>query len=209
MKRHIPIIQSMVLCAAILMTACTPKSVDPVDIESSDMCANCRMAISEKRYAAEVIDLQGEAHKFDDVGCMRNFLNKKMATQDVVARFAVDFETSHWLKAEQAYFVQSTQFKTPMYGGIVALGDGNRADRLATQSQGKVMRFEELFGEGLLNKGQRSKVESQMSIWTVTKSSSTSPFLNSAVLIQTFDVRPLAFDLGFSGRWTTWTSTQS
>jgi copper chaperone NosL len=131
----------------IFLAACSQKPVDPVEIDPSDMCSYCKMAISEKRYAAEFIDKQGEAHKFDDLGCMKQFLQTKKLGQDGPKYFfAIDYESKQWLPAQLASFVRSNQFKTPMSGGIVAIREKIRAAQLAQDTQGTVITFAELFG---------------------------------------------------------------
>ena len=56
-----------------VFTNCQTRAFEPVAIVPEDMCSYCKMAISEKRYAAELIDSEGQAFKFDDIGCMVNF----------------------------------------------------------------------------------------------------------------------------------------
>lgn len=131
---------------AIFLAACAQKTADPVDIEPSDMCSYCKMAISEKRYAAEFIDKHGEVYKFDDLGCMNNFLQTKHLGKDGTSFFAIEYESKQWLPAQLASFVRSNQFKTPMSGGIVAIRERTRAEQLAQEAQGTVMTFPEVFG---------------------------------------------------------------
>ena len=136
-----------VLIFLIFLAACSQKATDPVEIDPSDMCSYCKMAISEKRYAAEFIDKQGEVHKFDDLGCMKKFLQtKKLGQNGPQYYFAIDYESKQWLPAQRASFVRSNQFKTPMSGGIVAIREKTRAEQLAHENQGTVMTFTEVFG---------------------------------------------------------------
>lgn len=129
------------------IVACGKMPPVPVEIEPSDMCSYCKMAISEKRFAAEYLDQQSETYKFDDLGCMRNFVQSKQSGQDVAAWFVVDFESKQWLDGRRATYVHSTQFKTPMSGGIVALQERGRAEQLASQYHGAVMTFAEVIGK--------------------------------------------------------------
>ena len=62
-----------ILALAVFLAACAGEAIKPVDIEASDMCSFCRMAISEKRYAAEIIDAEDNVMKFDDIGCMLRY----------------------------------------------------------------------------------------------------------------------------------------
>jgi copper chaperone NosL len=139
----------VVLIFLIFLAACSQKPVDPIEIDPSDMCSYCKMAISEKRYAAEFIDKQGEAHKFDDLGCMKQFLQTRKLGQDGPQYFfVIDYESKQWLPAQLASFVRSNQFKTPMSGGIVAIREKIRAEQLAHENQGTVMTFDDILGMG-------------------------------------------------------------
>ena len=127
-----------ILMLAVLLAACAGGAIKPVDIEASDMCSFCRMAISEKRYAAEIIDAEDNVMKFDDIGCMLRYRDAAGTTLKPLAIFVTDFETREWLPAEKAFFVRPANVKTPMGSGIVAHASMEKAgpeavtfDRLA------------------------------------------------------------------------------
>lgn len=131
--------------AALLLAGCQKGSLEPVAIAPTDMCSFCRMAISETRYAAEFIDNEGEAFKFDDITCMTSFIRDRHNQGNGGARFVMDFDAKAWLKAEDAYYVQSTEIKTPMSGGVIAFRDQSRARETAGKYGGKLLRFNDLF----------------------------------------------------------------
>jgi copper chaperone NosL len=140
------------LCAALLagalwLAGCGAPKFEPVEIAVEDMCALCKMAISEKQYAAEFISRDGDAFKFDDIGCMANYVAEKKV-EDVAAYYVVDFDSKQWLKAEEANFVASPNFHTPMSGGIVAFRDRSRAEASAAANQGRLISFAEALGAG-------------------------------------------------------------
>jgi len=118
-----------VLVAILVFAACS-FDISPVDIEDSDMCSFCRMAISEKRYAGELIETDGGAKKFDDIGCMLRYIYAQGDAYKPLAVYVADSITKKWLKADEAFFVRSTSVKTPMGSGILAFrsaqdaGDG-------------------------------------------------------------------------------------
>jgi copper chaperone NosL len=128
------------LVFAALLAACAGVAVKPVDIEANDMCSFCRMAISEKRYAAEIIDQEENVMKFDDIGCMLRYRDAAGATLKPEAIFVADFESREWLLAEKAFFARPANVKTPMGSGIVAYTSREKAgpeavtfDRLTTE----------------------------------------------------------------------------
>jgi copper chaperone NosL len=137
---------ALVLVAlALFLAACQEPPAKPADIREQDSCARCRMPISDVRYAAELIDKAGAPHKFDEIGCLVNYIKLKHPKRDFRATFVMDYDKKQWLKSEDAVFVHSEQIRTPMSGGFVAFADKSRADTVASQFQGQVLKFDELF----------------------------------------------------------------
>lgn len=123
---------------------CQTSRIEPVALAPEDMCSYCRMAISEKQYAAELIDSEGQAFKFDDIGCMSNFIKSKRNNAKPVAYFVMDFNERQWIKAEDAYYVRSSELTTPMNGGIVGFKTESSAQEAAGKFHGKLLRFKEI-----------------------------------------------------------------
>jgi copper chaperone NosL len=103
------------------------------------------MAISEKQYAAEFIDSDGQAFKFDDIGCMVNSLDDKKSQAKPVAYFVMDFDEHQWVKAEDAFYVRSSELTTPMGGGIIAFRNQSNAQRAVDKYKGQLLRFKDVF----------------------------------------------------------------
>jgi len=98
------------------------------------MCAYCRMAISQKQFAAEALDPDREPLKFDDIGCMLQHCAR--AEHKPAAVFVVDYGTRQWIVADTASFVRGSKIETPMGGGILAFGDRSRAEAAAARELG-------------------------------------------------------------------------
>ena len=144
MKVSLPLIIAGVLATLAVIANCQKTSIQPVAIEANEMCSFCKMDISEKRYAAEFIDADGQAFKFDDIGCMANFINQKKTSAPVRARFVMDFNRHEWLNAESAFYVRSSEFKTPMSGNIVAFRDEAGARDAAAKYHGALLLLDDL-----------------------------------------------------------------
>ena len=136
------------LCVALLLIAlwlagCGKPKFEPVEIAAEDMCAFCKMAISEKQYAAEFLNRDGDVFKYDEIGCMASYVAEKKVGDSVAAFYVVDFHSKRWLKAEEADFIISPNFHTPMGGGMVAFKDRSRAEAAAAANQGRLISFAE------------------------------------------------------------------
>jgi copper chaperone NosL len=106
------------------------------------MCGFCRMAISQKRFAAEVLDADENAVKFDDIGCMLRYLESGRPKPTAV--FVMDYATGKWKDANASSFLRGSKVATPMGGGILAFGDKARAESAARDTGGEVLPFERL-----------------------------------------------------------------
>jgi copper chaperone NosL len=111
-----------------VLGGCGSSEIKPVDIYPEDTCSNCRMAISDQRFAAEIITASEEVFKFDDLGCMESFKAKSHDLK-IAAAFVRDYETKNWIFYERSTIVQ-TSLKTPMSSGKVALADSSRANEV-------------------------------------------------------------------------------
>ncbi len=127
----------------IVLTACRTAEIKPVDIGAEDVCTHCKMAISEKQFAAEFITPDGDALKFDDIGCMQDYLKEKPDTK-IAAHFFMEYDTKQWIKGSSARFVKSKEITSPMSGGIIAFGNETKAKTAAAEFSGQLLNFTEL-----------------------------------------------------------------
>jgi len=119
----------LTLSLASLFTSCGSREIRPVEIFPEDNCSNCRMAVSDKSFASELITDKDEVMKFDDLSCMESY-RKKNASVQIKAIFVMDYETKSWLPFEKSVIVK-TGIDTPMGSGKIAVKDSARAAAIA------------------------------------------------------------------------------
>jgi copper chaperone NosL len=123
---------SWVICPLLILTfGCGDSRIKPVDIYPEDMCAHCRMAISDRSFASEIITGETEVFKFDDIGCMEDFKEKSTDLRPA-AIFVVDYESGTWISLDRSTIVQTDVF-TPMGSGKVAFADPHKAQEFAKE----------------------------------------------------------------------------
>ena len=85
-----------------------------------DMCERCKMAISERKFAVEAIDIKrNKAYKFDDIGCTILWLNeKKIPIDNNIKLWITDAKTGKWIDAKSAIYTDDSI--TPMAYGFAA-----------------------------------------------------------------------------------------
>lgn len=109
------------------LLGCSSSELKPVDIYPEDMCSQCRMAISQQAFAAEIITQTEEVFKFDELGCLEKFKEKSPELK-ITAVFVKDYETKAWLPFERSVIVQ-TSLQTPMGSGKIAFADSIQAKK--------------------------------------------------------------------------------
>ncbi len=85
-----------------------------------DMCERCQMAISERKFAVQVIDPKtGKDYKFDDIGCAVLWLEEeKIPWKNQAILWITDAKTGAWIDARKAQYVSGAI--TPMAYGFAA-----------------------------------------------------------------------------------------
>ncbi len=131
-----------------LLAACAQGPPQPVEIDAADSCDFCKMAISQKQYAAELIDSE-HTFKFDDIGCMVQFARERgligAAPSEKTYLYVRDYDNRQWLIGNSARFVQSSRIPTPMASGLIALADRQKAETYAAKFGGRILEFAEVW----------------------------------------------------------------
>lgn len=114
---------SLILFLFLGLAACRDKiDTAPHEIHyGEDVCERCKMIISDKRFAAQLIDQKGTALKFDDVGCMSDYLKESgQEGPKPLAIYVADFATGKWLDAGKAAYLLNPELRSPMGYNIAA-----------------------------------------------------------------------------------------
>ena len=86
-----------------------------------DICERCKMAVSDRKYAAQVRGgPKRKVHMFDDIGCAVFWLkDQDWAAAPETEIWVTDYRTGEWIDATRAHYVPGKT--TPMYYGFGAV----------------------------------------------------------------------------------------
>lgn len=127
----------IVFCVA----GCGGGVLEPAELVlNEEACSLCRMAVSQKPFAAQAVARSGRTDFFDDIGCLAQWTPGEEET----ALFVADYETGDWLDATKAHYVRSERLHTPMASGLAAFGVGERARSAARELDGRVLDWEQI-----------------------------------------------------------------
>jgi len=134
MSRRLQFLLLAVLVVTLGGAGCGGGEPQPVPLVlDEDACSYCRMAISQREFAAEAVTPGGRVERFDDIGCLLDWRREQEVPEDT-AFFVIDFTTGEWLDAADAAYLRSRAMPTPMGSGLAAFATpeaaAGAADRL-------------------------------------------------------------------------------
>lgn len=148
MKKKVWQVAGLVVLTGMLLmlaTACGAKKYEAQAInEEIDKCVICNMSVKDDPYATQIITVDGQSLKFDDIGCMNEW-RVKNGVDTIGAEFVRDHNTGDWLKYEKAYYAYDPSYTTPMAYGVIAFVDQASAQAyIDEQKTGVLLSAEDL-----------------------------------------------------------------
>ena len=146
---HTRLIRAVALLAATASAACGASADGPPRVEEDrTACAQCRMLVSERLFAAAYRAPGGEARVFDDIGCLLEAARAEAAPGRLQFWFH-DARTLEWIEGSRAVIVHAPSLQTPMGGGMVAYASGGAAASAVGVHRGRILgRIDDLLKEG-------------------------------------------------------------
>lgn len=119
-KVRIAMLLAAIIGLTVLLAACGGEKYAPQAInEETDVCVICKMSIKDNQFATQIITTDGQALKFDDIGCL-NAWKVENGTDTVGATFVRDYHTKKWIAYEDAYYAYDASYSTPMAYGVLS-----------------------------------------------------------------------------------------
>ena len=131
------------LAGAALACRGGPPPPAPLDTKT-ELCASCRMPVSDARLAAQIVRRGEEARFFDDLGCLARALAAAPADSPDAAVYVADHRTGGWIPRERAVFTRAPGFDTPMGSHVLAHADSASRDADPAARGGEPVRFEDI-----------------------------------------------------------------
>jgi copper chaperone NosL len=143
------------VAVVLALAGCAGGAARPAEVDTrNDACAQCRMIVSDARYAGQVVGGGAEPRFFDDLGCLASYLRQNPPAGGA-AVFVADRRTKQWVPAAGAVYTRVPGLDTPMGSGIVAHADAASRDADRDVAGGKQVTAAELFGPAVAPRGTR------------------------------------------------------
>lgn len=132
------------LIFAMLVLGCTTEP-DPI-LFGVQECAHCRMTITERAFAAQLMTNKGRTHSFDAIECMLKYAKANFESNEEVNLFRVadQDQPNDLIDATQAVFVVSPFIPSPMGGNLSAYRNRDAALTRLDGQDGEIVNWVEL-----------------------------------------------------------------
>lgn len=110
--------------------SCVPAGPSPpAELDTTnDQCRFCRMAVSDPRFSAQITAPSEEPLFFDDIGCLKAYLERGPSLSVGATAYVADHRTKEWILAGSALYVRNPSVETPMGSGLLAYADASSRD---------------------------------------------------------------------------------
>ncbi len=124
-KSKLPHVFSLVGIFMLVSFSSCSQVVEPIKI-GVDNCNFCQMTIMKNTNGSEIITNKGKIYKFDDHGCMRDFIaDKKVSVNDISKIYFNEYESGILMESTLITLVKNEAFRTPMNWNIIAVKNEN------------------------------------------------------------------------------------
>lgn len=138
---------AIVLFLGLFLSSC---KVAPQPIQyGKEQCVFCKMTIADSRFGCEILTKKGKAYKFDSNECMINYIVKNNVEKESIALLLTsDYSsTGNFIDVNNAFFIISPSFQSPMGANLAAFSKKNTADQLKEKFDSKILDWGQTFQE--------------------------------------------------------------
>lgn len=136
----------LVLLLSLALVSCDGEPRPEDLVKGRDLCATCRMPVSDIRFAAQ-ITAPGELPRFfDDPGCFAEFVRSGEVKEKGAVAWVADHRTGTWVRADRAVYTRVENLATPMNHKLVAHESPASRDADPETRGGKPASLQEVFG---------------------------------------------------------------
>lgn len=101
--------------------ACSSATPEPATLDTkNEACGNCRMKVSNIRFASQIAAPGETPIFFDDLGCFSQYLKERTSLPAGAVAYVADHRTSDWVRASEAVFTRVPAIQTPMNSHLIA-----------------------------------------------------------------------------------------
>jgi copper chaperone NosL len=125
-KGKVKIALLLVIGSQLALLSCSAPGPRPLNL-NRDMCAYCKMTITDAIFAAQLTTQQGRQYLFDDVACMLAYTKENPDLKYNKFYVSDICDATAFIDVELATFLSDEDFRSPMGGNIGAFANQDSA----------------------------------------------------------------------------------
>ncbi len=127
------IFKSILFAVSFLALAACAKSGPQEITLGKDQCENCKMSITDAKYATQLETEKGRNYKFDDISCMQSYATSNPDKAKNAKTYVADFPSGEFFDSSTATFINGGSIKSPMGGNTQAYKNKAAAEKAAQE----------------------------------------------------------------------------
>jgi len=128
---------------ALALVACS--SLQPLPIKAGETCYGCRKIITDVRFAAEIVDVNGRAFKFRTVACLAKYLDQH-PNERLDGVFVTNYSDGRLTRAANATFVRAVIDEASMERNYYAFRSAQDAAAFAQERDASAVDWPAVLG---------------------------------------------------------------
>ena len=135
-------VATLLLVGGGLAAGCGEPEPRPL-VYGADACERCHMGLVQDGYGTEALTRTGKAYVFDSVECLAAWLAEDAGAESVHSAWVTDFaDPGTLIRADEAFYLQSTTLGSPMGMGLTAFARREDRDGARTAFGGDALDWE-------------------------------------------------------------------
>ncbi|MBI2794825.1 MAG: nitrous oxide reductase accessory protein NosL [Ignavibacteria bacterium] len=127
-----------------ILVACTASGPTPINF-GADPCAHCRMTITDKKFASELVSYTGKALKFDSPECLIGYYYQTSVESHtrITSIWVSNFnKPGELIDAKSASYLRSSELHSPMGLNVAAFVNNQEASAMLERYPGMILNFD-------------------------------------------------------------------
>ncbi|HLR51122.1 MAG TPA: nitrous oxide reductase accessory protein NosL [Candidatus Sphingobacterium stercoripullorum] len=115
----------------------------------TDNCDLCVMTIVDERFGAELLTKKGKAYKFDDLHCLKEYINQgNVKEADIGELFVIDYANpTELIKLSEAFILQGGEIQSPMASQTAAFFQADSLEHYKNYFNAEIVLWENIINQ--------------------------------------------------------------
>jgi len=147
MKKLFKVSSEFYIAIVVCMLVLSSCSYEPKPFDyGKDVCEHCKMTIIDPKWGAQIITNTGKIYRFDVIECLILYKNQNQEfNSKIKSIWTINYlKPGTFIKAEDAFFIKSPDFNSPMGLNAVTIKNEEDAKKIKLTHNPEILKWEDL-----------------------------------------------------------------